>query len=134
MEKLPAHEKARRTLIERYPEYAKLFNDKKSYLAFAKFMDYLDKKYKDLAYDSIQAMAILNITRFKIDQELIMKNYDLFSSAHSFTKSDEENLVDLKMVRGQILRGEVNAEYRNLRFSGGRWRDERGRFAKGPRF
>ena len=129
------YERTFATLRARYPEYAKLFETTAAQNAFGDFMDYLDNKYKGLAYSSEEALSIMSTARFKIDMEILVVNYDLFSKDYDLSEAEEKRLRSLREVReliGQADEEARQAEAGNWRDKRGRWHDKRGRFIKAP--
>ena len=136
---MPNIDKSFAKIIERYgdPEF---WENERNQKAFGKFMDFMRDKYKGLAFDSDESRAIFRLSRYRVDQELIYKNYDLFSNAFVSGEDDAENIKNLrrtgKMLKLETIRnafdGTFDAIY-SIGRNGKRFynvRDERGRFVK----
>lgn len=127
--------KSFKTIIERYGD-AEFWEDERNQKAFGKFMDFMRDKYKGLAFDSDEARSIFRLSRYRVNQELLYTNYDLFSNAYESGAEDTENIKELRRI-GKMLKLEKIRNAFNDMFSIGKHgkrfynvRDERGRFVK----
>lgn len=129
------YEKSFATIIERYGD-AEFWGNEKNQKAFGRFMDFLRDKYKGLAFDSDEAKAIFRLSRYRVSQELILQNYDIFSSYFESGADDEENIKVLrqtgKILKLEFVRNMIEDNYsttsKGVRFYN--VRDARGRFVK----
>lgn len=132
---MPNIDKSFATIIERYGD-AEFWEKEKNQKAFGRFMDYMREVHKDVSFDSDEARAIFKLSRYRVNQELLYKNYDLFAKNFKSGADDDENIKVLrrtgKILKLETIRNMIEENY-SITSKGKRFynvRDARGRFVK----